>query len=215
MSRVDRDKQETASGMMEIHSRVMSLNYTGCLIELKSADAQDSLNGGVLVMVTGSIQRRDREVKRNFVQTFFLAPQENGYYVLNDIFRFCEDDSYVEKQSDALTNGDHEPQLKSISPVTEPALEPSSPATIEIKREFTPATTAEEEAILEEYNISDQQEFPILEDKLEDASTESQLWPQLLLFPLWKLVLLLLRLKKLQGKFPSILMPPFFRHLRQ
>ncbi|XP_057841692.2 nuclear transport factor 2 isoform X2 [Cryptomeria japonica] len=172
MSRVDRDKQETASGTMEIHSRVMSLNYTGCLIELKSADAQDSLSGGVLVMVTGSIQRRDREVKRNFVQTFFLAPQENGYYVLNDIFRFCEEDSYVEKQFDALTNGDHEPQLKSVSPATEPALEPSSPATIELKREFTTATTVEEEAIVEEYNISDQQEFPILEDKLEDVSME-------------------------------------------
>ncbi|KAH9308594.1 hypothetical protein KI387_036505, partial [Taxus chinensis] len=172
MYRMDRDKQEIASGMMEIHSRIMSLNYTGCIIEIKSADAQDSLNGGVLVMVTGSIQRRDREFKNNFVQTFFLAPQEKGFFVLNDIFRFCEDDSYVEKQSDALTNGDHEPQLKLISPVTEPAPESPSSLTVEIKREFTTATSAEEEAIVEDYDISDQQEFPILEDKLEDVPIE-------------------------------------------
>lgn len=26
--------------------------------------------------------------QRNFVQTFFLAVQEKGYYVLNDIFRY-------------------------------------------------------------------------------------------------------------------------------
>lgn len=26
--------------------------------------------------------------RRPFVQTFFLAPQEKGYYVLNDIFRW-------------------------------------------------------------------------------------------------------------------------------
>ena len=26
--------------------------------------------------------------KRNFVQTFFLAVQERGYFVLNDVFRY-------------------------------------------------------------------------------------------------------------------------------
>jgi hypothetical protein len=26
------------------------------------------------------------------MQTFFLAPQEKGYFVLNDIFHFVEDD---------------------------------------------------------------------------------------------------------------------------
>uniref|UniRef100_A0A0D6R0U5 NTF2 domain-containing protein n=1 Tax=Araucaria cunninghamii TaxID=56994 RepID=A0A0D6R0U5_ARACU len=172
MSRMDRDKQEIATGMMEIHNCVMSLNYTGCCIEIKSADVQDSLSGGVLVMVTGSIQRRDRDAKKNFVQTFFLAPQEKGYYVLNDIFRFSEDEVYVERQSDALTNGVHEPQLK-ISPVTDPAVEPSSPATIiEVKREFTTTAAAEEETIVEEYDIPEQQNMPELEDKFEEISDE-------------------------------------------
>ena len=38
-------------------------------------------------MVTGWFTLKDAP-KRKFTQTFFLAPQENGYYVLNDILRF-------------------------------------------------------------------------------------------------------------------------------
>jgi hypothetical protein len=48
---------------------------------------QYSLNGGVVVQVTG-IMQRPGGAKRPFVQTFFLAVQEKGYYVLNDIFRW-------------------------------------------------------------------------------------------------------------------------------
>ena len=48
--------------------------------------SQYSLNGGVVVQVTG-IMQRPGAAKRPFVQTFFLAVQEKGYYVLNDIFR--------------------------------------------------------------------------------------------------------------------------------
>lgn len=171
MHRLDRDKQETATGMMEIHRCVMSLNYTGCVIEIKSADSQDSLDGGVLVMVTGSIQRKDRDVKNNFVQTFFLAPQEKGYYVLNDIFRFSDDDSYIEKQADLVINGDHESHLFSSS-LPEPALEPLSPAAAEMKREYIAASPDEHETIAEEYDLSDQLETPIIEDKLDEIPIE-------------------------------------------
>ena len=31
------------------------------------------------------------QAKRNFVQTFFLAVQERGYFVLNDLFRYLAD----------------------------------------------------------------------------------------------------------------------------
>lgn len=172
MHRLDRDKQEIATGMVEIHNCVMSLNYTGCVIEIKSADAQNSLNGGVLVMVTGSIQRKDGDIKNNFVQTFFLAPQEKGYYVLNDIFRFSEDDSYVEKQADlGINGGNHESHLNSASPLPEPALEPSSPVAAEMKREFTAASPDEIEAIAD-YEVSEPHEIPIIEDKLVENPIE-------------------------------------------
>jgi len=67
----------------------MSLSYTG--IEIKTAHSLESWSGGVIVMVSGSVQIKDN-LRRKFMQTFFLAPQEKGFFVLNDIFHFVEDD---------------------------------------------------------------------------------------------------------------------------
>ena len=70
----------------QIHALVMSLNYME--VDIKTAHSLESWNGGVLVMVSGSVQMKDFTMRRKFVQTFFLAPQEKGYFVLNDIFHF-------------------------------------------------------------------------------------------------------------------------------
>lgn len=68
----------------------MSLSYTG--VEIKTAHSLESWNGGVLVMVSGSVQMKNFNRMRKFVQTFFLAPQEKGYFVLNDIFYFADEE---------------------------------------------------------------------------------------------------------------------------
>ena len=67
----------------------MSLDYRDFRAEIKTVDSLDSLNGSVLVMVTGALSSQSRP-KRNFVQTFFLAPQNVGYFVLNDMFRYLD-----------------------------------------------------------------------------------------------------------------------------
>ena len=74
----------------KIHEKVMSMDFGGVKFEIKSIDSQDSLNAGVLVVVTGTMW--SKASKRDFVQTFFLAPQEKGYYVLNDISRYQEEE---------------------------------------------------------------------------------------------------------------------------
>ena len=66
---------------------IMSMDFGGIRAEIKTVDSQESLSGSVLVMVTGLLTSPDGPV-RNFVRTFFLAPQERGYFVLNDIFRY-------------------------------------------------------------------------------------------------------------------------------
>ena len=43
-------------------------------------------------MVSGSMHAKDFSGRRKFVETFFLAPQEKGYFVLNDVFHFIEED---------------------------------------------------------------------------------------------------------------------------
>lgn len=78
------------SVVQQIHSIVMSLNFT--TIEIKTINSLDSWDGGVLVMVSGFVKIKDVSGKRKFVQTFFLAPQEKGYFVLNDIFHFVDDE---------------------------------------------------------------------------------------------------------------------------
>ncbi|KAM6565590.1 hypothetical protein CsatA_024718 [Cannabis sativa] len=90
MRRVDGTTVETASAMLQIHSLIMSLNYTG--IEIRTAHALESWNAGVLVMVSGSVQLKDFSSRRKFMQSFFLAPQEKGYFVLNDIFQFIDEE---------------------------------------------------------------------------------------------------------------------------
>ncbi|XP_022634876.1 putative G3BP-like protein isoform X2 [Vigna radiata var. radiata] len=89
MIRVDGDSVETAQDVLQIHSIVSLLSFTS--IEIKTINSLDSWDGGVIVMVSGSVKLKDITGRRKFVQTFFLAPQEKGYFVLNDIFHFVEE----------------------------------------------------------------------------------------------------------------------------
>ncbi|KAM0851526.1 hypothetical protein ACQ4PT_052362 [Festuca glaucescens] len=78
----------TANSMMDIHSLIMSLNFTQ--IEIKTANFTNSWGDGVIVMVSGLVQTKEYINQRKFIQTFFLAPQEKGYFVLNDYFHFVD-----------------------------------------------------------------------------------------------------------------------------
>ena len=93
---------ETVEGQMEIHNKVMQLGCDGARAEITSVDSQLSLEGGVIVQVTGSLSKQGSD-KRNFVQTFFLAAHERGYYVRNDIFRYIDNVGSADKAgSDAV-----------------------------------------------------------------------------------------------------------------
>ncbi|KAJ4814804.1 hypothetical protein LUZ62_027370 [Rhynchospora pubera] len=69
-----------------INDKIMSMEVMKA--EIETVDAQESLSGGVIVLVTGHLTGRHDGVRREFTQTFFLAPQEKGYFVLNDLFRY-------------------------------------------------------------------------------------------------------------------------------
>uniref|UniRef100_A0A7N0U9X9 Uncharacterized protein n=1 Tax=Kalanchoe fedtschenkoi TaxID=63787 RepID=A0A7N0U9X9_KALFE len=95
--------------MEAIKEKILSLNYGEFRAEIKTVDAQESFGGGVLVLVTGYLTGKD-EVTRNFTQAFFLAPQDKGYFVLNDAFRYVED---VKSQEEA-----HVPVSEIENPIT-------------------------------------------------------------------------------------------------
>ncbi|XP_021275396.1 putative G3BP-like protein isoform X1 [Herrania umbratica] len=76
--------------MQAINEKILSLCYGEFTAQITTVDAQDSHDGGVLVLVTGYLIGKDK-VKRKFTQSFFLAPQDKGYFVLNDVFRYVDD----------------------------------------------------------------------------------------------------------------------------
>lgn len=78
---------KTVTTQKLIHETVLTQGYEEALTEVFSVDSQYSTGGGVVVQVTGALQCKGK-ARRQFVQTFFLAVQEKGYYVLNDIFRY-------------------------------------------------------------------------------------------------------------------------------
>ncbi|KAL6899058.1 hypothetical protein ACP4OV_005716 [Aristida adscensionis] len=94
-SRLARPSADAVAGGMDsvttmeaISEKIMEMDVAKA--EIKTVDSQESLGGGVTVLVTGRLTGRDG-VRREFSQSFFLAPQEKGYFVLNDMFRFVGD----------------------------------------------------------------------------------------------------------------------------
>ncbi|GMP55888.1 hypothetical protein CsSME_00020563 [Camellia sinensis var. sinensis] len=98
----------------------MSLNYTG--VEIKTAHSLESWNGGVLVLVSGSVHTKDFSGRRKFVQTFFLAPQEKGFFVLNDIFHFIDDEPLHHHPVAYLAQSNLDSKLNASATIREPGI---------------------------------------------------------------------------------------------
>ncbi|XP_019092950.1 PREDICTED: uncharacterized protein LOC104703731 [Camelina sativa] len=77
-------------------------------VEVTSVTSQDSHRRCIFVDVCGYITSRERP-PRNFTQIFFLAPQENGYFVYNDMFKFLDiseaNDAAIPSANAAVTEG--------------------------------------------------------------------------------------------------------------
>ncbi|KAI3678772.1 hypothetical protein L6452_38075 [Arctium lappa] len=90
MVRVDGESTETASAIFQIHTLIQSLHFSG--IDIKTINSLESWSDGIVVVVSGSVRSKYFSGWRKFVQTFFLAPQEKGYFVMNDIFHFVSEE---------------------------------------------------------------------------------------------------------------------------
>ncbi|MCE3215168.1 GTPase activating protein (SH3 domain) binding protein [Datura stramonium] len=89
-----------------INEFIISSHFKDNKVEVKTIDSQSSATGGILVVVTACLIGQ-ADSRKNFSQTFFLAPQEIGYYVLNDIFRFVdveESSTIIEEKIDEKTS---------------------------------------------------------------------------------------------------------------
>ncbi|KAL8161456.1 hypothetical protein V2J09_012945 [Rumex salicifolius] len=145
MTRPARDGSlTTVRTMKDINDLMLSLDCDECKAEILTADAQASHRDGVIVLVTGCLTGKDN-VRRKFTEMFFLAPQSNGYYVLNDAFRFVGEDEMQAATSVEVKESDEnvlastfvqEPELVEVSdrslPDISPAVEPVSNGNVDV-----------------------------------------------------------------------------------
>jgi Nuclear transport factor 2 (NTF2) domain len=134
-----------ASGMDAVKDRFVLPGFEGCPIRFEfehgAIDAQISVNGGVLLVVTGHLLyvdsapdqdgggsaatnnnnlHRGEDCRKAFVHTFFLGSQSTGtkrsYYVHNDILRFLNDPADVEERTVVASNISPRGSKQSASP---------------------------------------------------------------------------------------------------
>lgn len=76
-------------GTEEISNKLIGLPFEACQHAITTIDCQpSSINGGVIVFVSGRLQLAGEEHQLKFSQMFHLAPTAEGsFYVQNDIFR--------------------------------------------------------------------------------------------------------------------------------
>ncbi|TIB70083.1 hypothetical protein E3P77_00133 [Wallemia ichthyophaga] len=97
--------ERTCFGQKDINARVAEIGFENCKVFVHSLDSQSSANGGILVQVVGEMSNRNGPW-RKFAQTFFLAKQQSGYFVLNDIFRYLRDDDEVDEDKQVEESND-------------------------------------------------------------------------------------------------------------
>ncbi|KAK3136115.1 hypothetical protein QOZ80_5BG0428310 [Eleusine coracana subsp. coracana] len=137
----------TVNNMMDIHSLILSLNFTQ--IEIKTANFVNSWGDGVLVMVSGLVQTKEYSHQRKFIQMFFLAPQEKGYFVLNDYFHFVDQEQV--QPAPVVAQENFESNLASSAVVE------TVPEYIHEEESQAPQPiTSEENDVVDNYNYSEQ-----------------------------------------------------------
>jgi hypothetical protein len=90
--------------LQPINERIKELDFKDTKVRVTNVDSQGS-DANIVIQVIGEISNQGQPHKR-FVQTFVLAEQTNGYFVLNDIFRYlAEEPEEEEEQLETAANG--------------------------------------------------------------------------------------------------------------
>ncbi|KAJ9093428.1 hypothetical protein QFC21_006459 [Naganishia friedmannii] len=118
-------------GQHDIHQKVLSLGFSDCKAYIHHIDAQTSFAGGIILQVIGEISNKSGPW-RKFTQTFFLAEQPSGYFVLNDIFRYLkeddEEDVGEEQDVESAVEEVHVPEVEQAVESKPEEATPSAPA---------------------------------------------------------------------------------------
>ncbi|KAK6207455.1 NTF2 and RRM domain-containing protein [Colletotrichum tabaci] len=142
-------------GRQAIQDRIKSLEFENSKVRITNVDSQASFDN-IVIQVIGESSIKSAEPKK-FVQTFVLAPQPSGYFVVNDILRYINDEDEEE-------------------PVAEPEAAPEEQAAPEEVAE-TPAQQEAEQPKVEETHgeaAGPAVDVDEVEKKLEEVSAAPQ-----------------------------------------
>ncbi|KAF2007256.1 hypothetical protein P154DRAFT_116313 [Amniculicola lignicola CBS 123094] len=126
VSGTEEDKVQVCMGLKSINDRIKELDFHDTKVRVTNVDSQGS-DANIVIQVIGEISNKGQPHRR-FVQTFVLAEQTNGYFVLNDIFRYMAEDPEEEEedlQQDPAAEADavQEPASVAAVPEDQPAPE--------------------------------------------------------------------------------------------
>lgn len=82
-----------------IQERIKALDFQDCKVRVSNVDSQASFEN-IVIQVIGETSNKSAEPKK-FVQTFVLAQQPSGYFVLNDILRYIDEEEEEESTEPA------------------------------------------------------------------------------------------------------------------
>ncbi|KAF9766730.1 hypothetical protein IL306_000829 [Fusarium sp. DS 682] len=136
-------------GRQDIQERIKNLDFHDCKVRISNVDSQASFEN-IVIQVIGETCNNNK-APRKFVQTFVLAQQPSGYFVLNDILRYIDDES--DDESAASEEAAEEPAAPTTEEPAAPA-EPEAPQSVEETKEEAPTLDPE-----------------VIDQKLEEVST--------------------------------------------
>ncbi|GAA99959.1 hypothetical protein E5Q_06662 [Mixia osmundae IAM 14324] len=114
------EEAQVCHGQSEIHEKLMSLGFNDCKVFVSTVDSLPSQDGGIIVQVIGEMSNNGGSW-RKFSQTFFLAAQPNGYFVLNDIFRFIKEEGDTDAiEESAIMPPEPAPSARPVLPQDTP-----------------------------------------------------------------------------------------------
>ncbi|KAG0096086.1 hypothetical protein BGZ93_005019 [Podila epicladia] len=144
-----------------IHSKILDLDFEDCKVLVRNVDCQRSLDGSIIIQVLGELSNRGGPAQK-FAQTFFLAVQPKGFYVLNDIFRYLKDD-IDEYYEEAEEEQEHiqEAQVAQVAQELE-RQEPEPEVVVAVATEPVAAEAPIEEAVIEKVEPVEEEKEKIL-----------------------------------------------------
>lgn len=104
---IEQEEVPLCIGQQQIHEKIVSLGYQDAKVFVSNVDSQASAAGGIIIQVLGEMSNKGG-AWRKFAQTFFLAEQPNGYFVLNDIFRYLKDEEEAEEEAQDVDTALHD-----------------------------------------------------------------------------------------------------------